>query len=76
MPPRYAFGFLACRWGWGNRSYIESTLATFRSGKYPIDAYINDFGWFTNVSDYPFSPTGETWCVLTCPYSVRATILT
>jgi len=57
MPPMYAFGFLACRWGWENRSYIEETLSTFRSGQYPIDAYINDFGWFTNVSDYPFPPT-------------------
>ena len=32
-----------------------------RSGDYPIDAFITDFGWFTNVSDYDFSPKGETW---------------
>lgn len=32
VPPKYAFGFLACRWGWQNRSYIEATLNRFRSG--------------------------------------------
>ena len=32
VPPKYAFGFLACRWGWQNRSYIEATLNHFRSG--------------------------------------------
>jgi hypothetical protein len=30
VPPAYAFGFLACRWGWDNRSYIEQTLHEFR----------------------------------------------
>jgi len=61
VPPLYAFGFTASRWGWGNRSYIESVLNEFRSGSYPIDAFITDFGWFTNVSDYTFSPAGEPW---------------
>jgi len=61
VPPKYAFGFIASRWGWGNRSYIESVLKTFRSGSYPIDAFITDFGWFTNVSDYDFQPAGESW---------------
>jgi hypothetical protein len=28
--------------------YIEQTLTTFRSGNYPIDSFITDFGWFTN----------------------------
>eukprot|EP00656_Telonema_subtile_P007115 TRINITY_DN1332_c0_g1_i3.p1 TRINITY_DN1332_c0_g1~~TRINITY_DN1332_c0_g1_i3.p1 ORF type:complete len:602 (+),score=90.45 TRINITY_DN1332_c0_g1_i3:282-2087(+) len=61
VPPRYAFGFLASRWGWANRSYIESVLHTFRAGNYPIDAIITDFGWFTNVSDYAFPPQGVPW---------------
>ena len=30
VPPSWAFGFLACRWGWDNRSYIEQTLHEFR----------------------------------------------
>ena len=41
VPPRYAFGFLACRWGWQNRSYIEDTLHRFRDGGYPLDAFIS-----------------------------------
>ena len=61
VPPRYAFGFIASRWGWQNRSYIESVLHGFRDGRYPIDAFIGDFGWFTNVSDYPFPPEGYDW---------------
>ena len=61
VPPRYAFGFIASRWGWQNRSYIESVLHEFRAGHYPIDAFIGDFGWFTNVSDYAFSPQGESY---------------
>ena len=58
VPPRYAFGFIASRWGWQNRSYIEDVLHAFRNGSYPIDAFIGDFGWFTNISDYRFPPTG------------------
>lgn len=61
LPPRYAFGFIASRWGWHNRSYIESVLHDFRNGSYPADVFITDFGWFTNVSDYAFAPEGEPW---------------
>eukprot|EP01060_Flectonema_neradi_P003040 TRINITY_DN118_c3_g1_i1.p1 TRINITY_DN118_c3_g1~~TRINITY_DN118_c3_g1_i1.p1 ORF type:complete len:728 (+),score=134.34 TRINITY_DN118_c3_g1_i1:55-2238(+) len=57
--PRYAFGFLACRWGWQDRQYIESTLNTFRNESWPIDGWISDFGWFTDVNDYDFPPTGS-----------------
>ena len=45
VPPAYAFGFLACRWGWDNRSYIEQTLHQFRDGGFPLDAFISDYGW-------------------------------
>jgi hypothetical protein len=61
VPPRYAFGFIASRWGWTDRAYIEDVLSTFRSGQYPADAFITDFEWFTNVSDYSFGPTGYPW---------------
>ena len=61
VPPLYAFGFIASRWGWENESYIEGVLDAFRDGAYPIDAFICDFGWFTNVSDYDFQPAGEPW---------------
>jgi alpha-glucosidase (family GH31 glycosyl hydrolase) len=45
LPPRYAFGFLASRWGWTNSSYIEDVVQQFRAGQYPIDAIISDFEW-------------------------------
>lgn len=41
--PRYAYGFLASRWGWTDKAYIESMLTQFRSGNFPIDAWISDF---------------------------------
>jgi alpha-glucosidase (family GH31 glycosyl hydrolase) len=41
--PRYAYGFLASRWGWTNRDYIEQMLTDFRNGSFPIDAWISDF---------------------------------
>ena len=30
VPPLYAFGFFASRWGWSNESYIEGVLHAFR----------------------------------------------
>lgn len=56
--PLYAFGFLACRWGWADRSYIETTLQTFRDGKYPLDAFISDFEWYTKEPDYDLPQEG------------------
>ena len=41
VPPRYAFGFLACH-GVGKIPHYN-TLKEFRSGNYPIDAWISDF---------------------------------
>jgi len=61
VPPRYAFGFIASRWGWKDRGYVEWTLNKFRSDGYPIDAFITDFEWFTNESDYSFPPEGKSW---------------
>ena len=65
IPPRYAFGFIACRWGWGGdgggggRSYIWKTLSAFRQGNFPIDAWISDFGWYTAKNDYDLPETGS-----------------
>lgn len=66
--PRYAFGFLACRWGWdchtgckpGETSpqYIQRMLTDFRNGSYPIDAFISDFEWYTKTPDYTLQPAG------------------
>ena len=56
VPPRYAFGFMASRWGWQDRVYIEDTLQQFRDGQFPLDAIIMDFEWFTNETDYGYAP--------------------
>lgn len=56
--PRYAFGFQASRWGWANVSYIQDMLQQFRSGAYPLDAWISDFEWFTARPDYSLPPQG------------------
>ncbi|CAK9084348.1 unnamed protein product, partial [Durusdinium trenchii] len=57
VPPRYTFGFMASRWGWKDRTYIENVIQKFRDGKYPIDAIIMDFEWFTNETDYGYAPS-------------------
>jgi alpha-glucosidase len=49
IPPRYAFGFLASRWGWSNASYIEDMMQQFRAGQFPIDAIISDFEWYASA---------------------------
>lgn len=62
VPPRYAFGFMASRWGWKDRAYVEDTLQRFRDGHFPIDAIIIDFEWFTNETDYTYPPnTGKSY---------------
>jgi len=59
VPPRYAFGFAASKWGWKDRSDIEETLTKFRGGRFPADSFIVDFEWFANGSDYDFKPEGS-----------------
>jgi hypothetical protein len=59
MLPRYSFGFLACRWGWKDDKYIWDTLSQFRTGDWPIDAWISDFEWFTNTPDYTLQDPGR-----------------
>mmetsp|Transcript_41321 Transcript_41321/g.108534 ORF Transcript_41321/g.108534 Transcript_41321/m.108534 type:complete len:735 (-) Transcript_41321:84-2288(-) len=61
VPPKWSFGFIASRWGWDNRTYIEDTLHHFRDGEFPADAFIVDFLWYANGSDYAFHAEGEMW---------------
>ncbi|CAK9112108.1 unnamed protein product [Durusdinium trenchii] len=61
VPPRHAFGFMACRWGWPNQRYLEETVQRFREGHFPLDSVILDFEWFANSSDYAFTEQGEAW---------------
>eukprot|EP00049_Salpingoeca_infusionum_P005768 m.96641 g.96641 ORF g.96641 m.96641 type:complete len:838 (+) comp13076_c0_seq1:67-2580(+) len=57
--PLYAYGFLACRWGWVNQTYIQSMLTQFRTGNFPIDAFISDFEWYTPEPDYNLPDSGS-----------------
>eukprot|EP00056_Hartaetosiga_gracilis_P010544 m.156347 g.156347 ORF g.156347 m.156347 type:complete len:842 (+) comp13338_c0_seq2:110-2635(+) len=57
--PRYAYGFLACRWGWTNNTYIKDILMQFRDGNFPIDAFISDFEWYTPEPDYNLPDSGS-----------------
>jgi alpha-glucosidase (family GH31 glycosyl hydrolase) len=57
--PRHAFGFVACRWGWSDRAYIEQILQAFRAGQFPIDSFISDFEWYTPNPDYSLPDTGS-----------------
>jgi len=59
VPPRFALGFLACRWGWTDQKYIEGVLQEFRAGHFPADAFISDFEWFTARPDYTLPPQGD-----------------
>eukprot|EP00729_Bicosta_minor_P012714 gene12714-26752_t len=64
VPPKYAFGFMACRWGWQSADYIEEMLTAFRTGGnttgggFPIDAFISDFEWYTPEPDYALPSAG------------------
>jgi len=60
VPPRYAFGFMASRWGWKDRRDIEDNIARFRAEEYPIDAIIVDFEFFTRENDYLYNFTGKS----------------
>jgi len=51
MPPRYVFGFLASRWGWKNKAYVEDVVKRFREDRFPLDAVIFDFEFFSRTPD-------------------------
>lgn len=58
LPPRFFFGFIACRWGWADQQYIEGVLSEFRSGSFPADAFVSDFEWYTSMPDYSLPSSG------------------
>jgi len=58
IPPKWAFGYLQSRWGWADKSYIETTLDSFRKGNFPVDAFIYDFEWYTVTPDYSIGSGG------------------
>jgi len=60
VPPRYAFGFLASRWGWTDQQYIEEVLGKFRSEKFPLDGFITDFEFFGTFNDYDIPNEGDS----------------
>lgn len=62
VPPLWTFGFMASRWGWKDFAYVNDTLTRFRSGGFPIDAFITDFEWYSNESDYSFTAAGKSYC--------------
>jgi len=59
VPPRYAFGFLASRWGWKDEAYITDVLKRFRNDSFPLDAVIFDFEFFAKTPDYKLGPKGS-----------------
>jgi len=65
--PRYAYGFMASRWGWDRPDvpgesvphYVWRTLELFRNGSFPIDSLIADFEWYTLTPDYMLPAKGQ-----------------
>ena len=51
IPPRWALGLLQSRYGYRNRSELESVARTFRDKKLPGDALILDVYWFREMGD-------------------------
>lgn len=52
VPPRYAFGFSACYWGYDNMEEVESNMTAFRAGAYPVDSFIMDYDWWNPTMQY------------------------
>lgn len=48
MPPRWAFGNFASRFGYHSRQEVEETIEKFRNDSIPVDAVILDLYWFGN----------------------------
>mmetsp|Transcript_77113 Transcript_77113/g.200920 ORF Transcript_77113/g.200920 Transcript_77113/m.200920 type:complete len:640 (-) Transcript_77113:313-2232(-) len=61
VPPRYALGFFASRWGWKGKTYAQAIVSEFRKDGFPLDSIIFDFEWFVNGTDYGFDPPGKSW---------------
>jgi hypothetical protein len=53
LPPVWALGFMASRWGWRSRDEVSQVLDEFDLRQLPIDAFIMDFEWYLNgTGDY------------------------
>jgi alpha-glucosidase len=53
IPPRWTFGYLLSRWGYGNAADVQDKWHQFRDRKIPIDAFIYDYDWFSD--DWKFN---------------------
>jgi alpha-glucosidase len=69
VPPKWSFGYLQSRWGWGcgekpcpsplthaedlGTADIDSTIQHFRTQHFPVDAFIFDFESFAPIEDFP-----------------------
>ena len=54
IPPRWTFGFMLSRWGYGDAADVQDKWQQFRDRKIPVDAFIYDYDWFNN--DWDFNP--------------------
>ncbi|MEO7714657.1 MAG: TIM-barrel domain-containing protein [Capsulimonas sp.] len=52
IPPRWTFGFMVSRWGYGDATDIQDKWTQFRNRKIPVDAFIYDYDWFDNDWDF------------------------
>ena len=59
VPARWTFGYLQSQWGWKDKTYLDDTLTHFRQGRFPVDAFIIDFEWYTTRPDYNVRTEGE-----------------
>lgn len=46
MPPRWAFGYLASRFGYHTQAEAEATVRRFKQEQFPLDGIIFDLYWF------------------------------
>ena len=46
LPPRWAFGNFASRFGYHSQQEVENTIAKFKEEEIPVDAAIIDIYWF------------------------------
>ena len=46
LPPRWAFGNYASRFGYRNEAEVRNTIAQFQKQDFPVDAVILDLYWF------------------------------
>lgn len=66
MPPRWAFGYIASRFGYRSEQEVRDTIAAFDEARLPVDGVVIDLYWFGKDIqghmgkldwDYTFWPT-------------------